>query len=156
MRKEAEKKKDEYEVELRRIHAEKKKEYEKEVENKRRATERKKEKDDVEERRKEAEKKKKEEDDTTKTITSVVQDVILNETESQNTEGNGTKRGRKTTANKKKTIASLKIDAKLQKQLHKIGYSYKPRRNTRSMVKVDEKNYTEIVSKEEFEGKSSF
>ncbi|XP_056688441.1 uncharacterized protein [Spinacia oleracea] len=103
--------------------------------------------------RKEAERNKKENDDATKAITKVVENVNASESEGQTNSGNGTKRGRKTTASKKKTLQNITIDEALQKKLHNISDSYKPKRNTRSMVTVQENVYAEIVSKEEFEGK---
>ncbi|XP_056690334.1 uncharacterized protein [Spinacia oleracea] len=83
----------------------------------------------------------------------VVENVNVSESEDQTNGGNGTKRGRKTTTSKKKTIQNITIDEALQKKLHSISDSYNPRRNTRSMVKVQENVCAEIVSKEEFEGK---
>ncbi|XP_021855975.1 vicilin-like seed storage protein At2g18540 [Spinacia oleracea] len=142
MRKEVEKKKKEEDDENKRM------------ENKRMKAERKKEEEDKDETmRKEAEKKKKEEDDATKAISTVVEDVNASESEGKTNSGNGRKIGRKTTNSKKRSVPTITIDEALQKQLHKISDSYKPKRNTGSMVKVPEKVSAEIVSKEEFEGK---
>ncbi|XP_056695160.1 uncharacterized protein [Spinacia oleracea] len=137
MKKDTKKRKEEYEAKLRQTMAQKNKELIEETAQK----------------RKEAERKKKEDDDATKEITKVVEDVNAFESEGQTNSGNGRKKGRKTTTNKKRTLPTITIDEVLQKQLQKISDSYKPRRNTRSMVKVQENVSAEIVSKEELKAK---
>ncbi|XP_056685415.1 uncharacterized protein [Spinacia oleracea] len=108
---------------------------------------------EAERKEREAERKKKEDDDATKAIAKVVENVNASESADPTNGGNGTRKGRKTTANKKKVIQSIYIDEALQKKLHNISDSYNPRRSTRSMVKVQENVCAEIVTREEFDGK---
>ncbi|XP_056691314.1 uncharacterized protein [Spinacia oleracea] len=108
---------------------------------------------EAERKEREAERKKKEDDDATKAIAKVVENVNASESADPTNGGNGTRKGRKTTANKKKAIRSIYIDEALQKKLHNISDSYNPRRSTRLMVKVQENVCAEIVTREEFDGK---
>ncbi|XP_056698382.1 uncharacterized protein [Spinacia oleracea] len=108
---------------------------------------------EAERKEREAERNKKEDDDATKAIAKVVGNVNASESADPTNGGNGTRKGRKTTANKKKAIQNIYIDEALQKKLHNISDSYNPRRSTRSMVKVQENVCAEIVTREEFDGK---
>ncbi|XP_056688397.1 vicilin-like seed storage protein At2g18540 [Spinacia oleracea] len=142
MKKDLEERKKEYEEKISQLMAKNNKELIKEAERK-----------EAERKKREDERKKKEDDDATKAIAMVVENVNASESEAQTIGGKGTKRGKKTTATKKKTILSITMDEELQKKLHNISDSYNPRRSTRSIVKVQQNVCAEVVSKEEFEGK---